>query len=176
MALAVMLYLPLLFERVRGIRRQDGKHSDEYVKNRVESIYFDVTHFYNSISGEAAAVPEAWPDFDGMYCSDAWNGLLAQMEDGFFDCNYWTGYSGLGFLYVNKVELIDRTGDMATVSMTLHNGDRAVPMLLVMVFERDDWRIDNMTYYWNEKPSTRYYDWRQEMESAKETNSQEKNS
>ena len=166
MALAIMLYLPLLFERVRGMRLKEGKHSDKYIKERVESIYFDVTHFYNGISGEAAGTPETWPDFDLLYCSDAWNEQVGKVTAEFFSCNYWTGHSELDFLYANKVEVIDRTGDRATASLNLHNGDRCVPVLLVMMFERDDWRIDNMTYYWNEKPSTRLYDWRQEMENS----------
>lgn len=179
MALAVMLYLPLLFEHVRGMRLIDRKHSDEYIKNRVESIYFDVTHFYNQLDalrhGETTTtLPEGeWPDFDRLYCSDAWNAQVAAVlqseehsapEGGFFTRNYWIGGSEIEFLYINKVEVIDRTGDQATVSLTLHNGDNAIPVLLVMLFERDDWQIDNMTYYWNEKPSPRYYDWRQEME------------
>lgn len=209
MALAVMLYLPLLFERVKGFRRQDTKHTDEYIKNRVESIYFDVTHFYNQMkapdpspasAGEAptwempgenglsgGVMGEEWRDFDRLYCSDAWNAQLTAVqqceENGsddnseqtssttegaggrqFFTCNYWLGRPDIEFLYINKVEVIDRTGDRATVCLTLHNGDLAIPVLLVMLFEHDEWHIDNMTYYWNEKPSTRYYDWRQEME------------
>ena len=142
MALAVMLYLPLLFEHVRGMRLIDRKHSDEYIKNRVESIYFDVTHFYNQLDalrhGEATTtLPQGeWPDFDRLYCSDAWNEQVAKVEGDFFSRNYWTGNSELAFLYINKVEVIDRTGDQATVGLTLHNGDLAIPVLLVMVFER----------------------------------------
>ena len=194
MALAVMLYLPLLFEQVKGFRRKDRKHSDEYIKERVESMWFDVTHFYNQL---ATSVPQVWPDFDRLYCSEAWNKCLAETDNHQMG-NYWIGQGlqipdnglqipdnegqipdnglqirdnggqdngRLGFLYVNKVEVIDRTGDQATVSLTLHNGNRSVPVLLVMVFEHDDWQIDDMTYYWNEKPSTRYLDWRQEMET-----------
>lgn len=192
MALAIMLYLPMLFERVRGIRRQEGKRSDAYVKERVERIYFDVTHFYNRLGtfrqeeeGGGASIPfsvkadkDEWPDFDRLYCTDAWTAQVGAVQqgderyssvsdvenEGFFTRNYWTAFADLEFLYANKVEVIDRSGDVATVSLTLHNGDRSVPVLLVMNFEHDDWRIDNMTYYWNEKPSTRYYDWRQEME------------
>ena len=176
MALAIMLYLPLLFEKMKGFRLTDHKHSDEYLKERTESIYFDVTHFYNrlgTLRQEGGGEPEQWPDFDAQYCSKAWNDLLAAVQQeeerlgdtaaGFFSRNYWLGAQTLDFLYINKVEVIDRTGDQATVSLTLHNGDRAVPVLLCMVFENDDWRIDNMTYYWNEKPSTRNVDWRQEM-------------
>ena len=176
MALAIMLYLPVLFERVRRIRKTDTRHSAEYIKQRVESIYFDVTHFYNQLTArmadpleETGTVPETWPDFDRLYCSEAWNKCMAECDNE--TGNYWLGQEPdrqtageEGFLYVNKVEVIDRTGDQATVSLMHHNGNRAVPVLLVMVFERDDWHIDNMTFYWNEKPSTRYYDWRQEME------------
>ena len=173
MALAVMLYLPLLFEKVKGFRRQDRKHSDEYIKERVESMWFDVTHFYNQL---ATSMPQVWPDFDRLYCSEAWNKCVADFDkqERQQRGNYWIGQgfqipSDEGeqpeFLYVNKVEVIDRTGDQATVSLMLHNGNRAVPVLLMMVFERDNWQIDNMTYYWNEKPSTRYLDWRQEMET-----------
>ena len=175
MALAIMLYLPLLFERVRGFRRQDRKHTDEYIHERVESIYFDVTHFYNRLGPmrqDEDGSPAAWRDFDRLYCTEAWCSQVAAVQqrdeqqegEGFFTRSYWTGFAEMEFLYINKVEVIDRTGDRATVALTLHNGDRAVPVLLVMLFERDDWQIDNMTYYWNEKPSTRYYDWRQEME------------
>lgn len=205
MALAVMLYLPLLFEQVKSIRRQDRKHSDEYIKERVESIWFDVTHFYNQLQPQTASpqgeglegepadlqtggettawrMPDTWPDFDRLYCSEAWNRCVAEFDEqadveadpvsareSSQRGNYWLGASNgqVEFLYVNKVEVIDRTGDHATVSLKLHNGNRAVPVLLVMTFERNDWHIDNMTYYWNEKPSTRYYDWRQEMEVPK---------
>ena len=185
MALAVMLYLPLIFEQVKGFRQKDRKHSDEYIKERVESIWFDVTHFYNQLASgienplqqsanslQQDSLPEEWPDFDQLYCSEAWNRCVTEFDkqESRQRGNYWIGQGfeipsneQLGFLYVNKVEVIDRTGDQATVSLMLHNGDRAVPVLLVMVFEHDDWHIDNMTYYWNEKPSTRNVDWRQEM-------------
>ena len=166
MALAIMLYLPLLFEQVKGFRHRDPKHTDEYIKERVESIWFDVTHFYNSLGGETDGVPVTWKDFDRLYCSEAWNTQVAKVDEDFFTSNYWLGGEQLEFLYTNKLEVIDRTGDQATVSLTLHNGNLAVPVLLVMTFERDEWYIDNMTYYWNEKPSTRYYDWRQEMETS----------
>ena len=172
-ALAIMLYMPLLFEQIKSIRRQDGKHSDAYIKERVESIYFSVTHFYNrlgTLRREGGAEPETWPDFDRMYCTDEWNRQAARMPADFFVRNYWTGESSLGdFLYANKVEVIDRTGDQATVCLTLHNGDNAVPVLLSMVYEHNDWQIDNMTYYWNEKPSTRHFDWRQAMDDYKAT-------
>jgi len=176
MALVLVMFMPVLFERLRNIRKTDTKHSDEYLRERVERIYFDVTHFYNQLGAlrDDVGGPEVWPDFDRLYCSKAWNEAVAGEGE---DCkspttgNYWIGSSvfersdqgiaGLGFLYANKVEVIDHTGDQGTVSLMLHNGDEAVPVLLNMVFEHDDWFIDNMTYNWNMR--TGQVDWRQEM-------------
>lgn len=174
MALAIMIYMPLLFERLRNIRRTDTKHSEEYIRKRVEGIYFDVTHFYNQLGAlrDDVGEPEVWPDFDRLYCSDAWNEALGCTSDRFNEAvgNYWlAGYSSgsvagsaaghgnrapssLGFLYANKVEVIDHTGDQGTASLVMHNGDEAVPVLLNMVYERDDWFIDDMTFNWNVRP------------------------
>ena len=203
MALAIMLYLPVLFERVRRIRKTDTRHSAEYIKQRVESIYFDVTHFYNQLgtlrnndpnpnvnpnlndddnlnvndnfnaNNSYLSPPTEWPDFDRLYCSDAWNNAVAAINEAgskttdsdFFTRNYWLCFSELGFLYANKVEVIDYTGDQGTVSLVMHNGDLSMPVLLNIVYERDDWFIDNMTYNWNVKPSNDYFDWRQEMQN-----------
>ena len=189
MALAIMLYLPVLFERVRRIRKTDTRHSAEYIKQRVESIYFDVTHFYNqlgalreeeagtglSVDGESCAfssfgeareghkLPETWPDFERLYCSEAWNKAAASTP---IARNPWLAFPQLEFLYANKVEVIDNTGDQGTVSLVMHNGDRSMPIPLNIVFEREDWFIDNMTYNWNIRPTTDYFDWRQAMADA----------
>ena len=191
MALAIMIYLPVLFEHLRGIRKSDSKHSEEYIRDRVQHIYFEVTHFYNQLGAlrEDVGGPTEWPDFDHLYCSEAWNKVVdaLQHSEALSSAtekqhpeslpttgSYWLGVPGLGFLYINKVEVIDHTGDQGTVSLVLHNGDAAVPVLLNMVYERDDWFIDNITYYWNVCPSKtgrgseesnelRPYDWRQEM-------------
>lgn len=183
MALVLVMFLPVLFERLCNIRKTDAKHSDEYLRERVRSIYFDVTHFYNQLGTlrDDVGGPEVWPDFDRQYCSKAWNesaAAIAQHEEA-EDCespatglgNYWIGggyfarsadgLSGLGFLYTNKVEVIDHTGDQGTVSLMLHNGEEALPVLLNMVFEGDDWYIDNITYNWYVR--TGAVDWRQEM-------------
>jgi len=171
MALAIMIYLPVLFERVRKIRKTDTRRSAEYIKQRIESIYFDVTHFYNqlgSLRQDLGTEPETWPDFDRLYCTEAWNAAISALpsDSGLFTRNYWLCSSELGFLYANKVEVIDFTGDQGTVSLTVHNGDLAMPVLLNIVFERGDWYIDNMTYNWNIRPNIDYFDWRQEMENS----------
>lgn len=175
MALVIVMFLPVLFERLRTIRQTDTKHSEEYIRSRVERIYFDVTHFYNQLGAlrDDMGGPEVWPDFDRLYCSKAWNESVGNASERCMDSmgNYWIGgnffengnqgIADLGFLYANKVEVIDHTGDQGTVSLVLHNGDETMPMLLNMVFERDDWFIDNMTYNWNVREGV--VDWRQEM-------------
>jgi hypothetical protein len=163
MALVLVMYLPVLFERLRNIRKTDTKHSDEYIRGRVERIYFDVTHFYNQLGAlrDDVGGPEVWPDFDHLFCSKAWNEVVDNAPEHCIEAvgNYWLGglcnleLSHLGFLYANKVEVIDYTGDQGTVSLLLHNDNEVVSVLLNMVFERDDWFIDNMTFNWKSADS-----------------------
>lgn len=149
MALAIVVYLPVLFERLRHIRQTDTKHSEEYIRQRVETIYFDVTRFYNRLGSlrEELGLPEVWPDFDHLYCTDRYAAaggspwIMHKEED-----------EEPGFIYVNKIEVIDHTGDQGTVSLVLHNGDMAVPVLLNMVYERNDWFVDKITYNWEMAP------------------------
>ena len=147
-----------------------------YLKERIQKIYANVTLFYNRLdtlrqNGEGA--PTRWPDFDKLYCSADWNDKLSAVtaleeeSDGkrvFFDWNYWTCAEDYSFMYASDVEVIDKTGNTGTASLTLHNGDMAVPVLLNMVFERGDWFIDEITNNWNRQPAYRYFEWKHEME------------
>lgn len=173
MALALMLYLPLLFEKLRNIKKTDYKRSGEYLKTRATAIYSHVTNFYNSLyqlRTAGGAVPTVWPDLDRLYCSDDWNRVLqsvqqAEADDGesLFDWSYWTCSDTLELLWVNHLEVVDHTGDQGTVSLVVHNGQKAVPVLLTMVYERGDWYIDEITNSWTRDPRYPYREWKQAM-------------
>ena len=140
-------------------------------------VYAAVTLFYNRLhtlrqSGELA--PTEWPDFDAQYCSDDWRAKVAAViaadegaEEGrgFFSWNYWTCSADMAFTYVSSVEIIDKTGDRGTASLVVHCGEVATPVLLNMVYERGDWRIDDITNNWQRLPVLPYYEWKQEMEN-----------
>lgn len=175
MALAVMLYVPLLFESLRNIRKTNYRHSSEYLKVRATAIYSHVTRFYNTLYRLRTAggdEPERWPDLDRLYCSNAWNQALQrvqQMEEenggeSLFDWSYWTCADTMGPLAISHLEVIDHTGDQGTVSLTVHNGQMAVPVLLTLVYERNDWYIHEITNSWTHDPRYPYREWRQTME------------
>ena len=176
MALVVMVCVPWLLESCQNLRKTDYKHSEEYLKQRVQSIYANVTLFYNrldSLRQTGEGEPTSWPDFDSLYCSDDWNSKVAAVTaideqhegmQGFFEWSYWTCAQDFGFMFASDVEVIDKTGNQGTVSLTLHNGDMAVPLLLSMVYEKGDWQIDEITNSWNHHPDYPYYEWKHEMQ------------
>jgi hypothetical protein len=174
MALVVMVCIPWLLESFRNLRNTDFKLSEEHLRQRVQTIYAKVTLFYNrlyTLRQEGEAGPTQWPDFDRLYCSDDWNRQLADVarvdstdtDEDFFTWNYWTCAEGIDFVYYSDVEVIDKTGRQATVSLRMHSGDRAVPVLLNMVYERGEWFIDEMTCNWLRQPGIPYREWKQEM-------------
>jgi len=187
MALVVMVSILWLLESFRNLRRTDFKHSEEYLRQRVQSIYANVALFYNrlyTLRLEGEAGPTQWPDFDRLYCSDDWNRHLADVArmdgartrqataddgddatEGFFTWNYWTCAETFDFVYATDVEVVDKTGRQATVQLVVHNGERAVPVLLNMTFERGDWFIDEITNNWLRRSGQRHYEWKHEMEA-----------
>lgn len=186
-ALALMLYMPLILQSCRQVRKASGKHSEAYLKKRVEQIYNGVFGFYNKLdSMDRAGItyPDdmEWPQFDKLYCSDDWNRQLEAMslveeqnDDAcFYDLSYWIGGTSFDSLHFSNVEVIDQTGDTATVSFMLHNGSMRLPMLLNMTYERDDWYIDEMTSNWNNATSYDHIAWKHAMQRFAETNGTER--
>lgn len=186
-ALALMLYMPLILQSCRQARKTNSKRSETYLKKRVEQIYSDVFSFYNrldSMDRAGVTYPEdmEWPQFDKLYCSDDWNRQLEAMcrveeqhEDVYFyDLSYWLGGTSFDMMHYSDVEVIDQTGDAATVSFILHNGAMRLPMLLNMTYERDDWYIDEMTSNWNNTTDYDHIAWKHAMQRFAETDGAER--
>jgi len=183
LALALMLYMPLILQSCRQARKPNNKHSESYIKKRVAAIYDGVFGFYHkldSMDRAGIAYPDdmEWPQFDRLYCSDDWNSKLEAMSrveeqsdtTSFYDLSYWMGGTSWDGLAYSDVEVIDHTGDVATVSFTLINGGMRIPMLLNMTFERDDWYIDEMTSNWNNSTDYDHIAWKHAMERFAATN------
>lgn len=186
-ALALMLYMPLILQSCRQTRKPSGKHSEEYLKTRVEGIYDSVFSFYNKLdsmdrAGVSYPADMEWPQFDRLYCTDDWNRQLEAMsrveeqsdDTYFYDLSYWLGGTSFDSLSYSNVEVIDRTGDTATVSFTLQNGGMRLPMLLNMTFERGDWYIDEMTSNWDNSTDYDHIVWKHAMKRFAETNGAER--
>ncbi len=128
------------------------QHQAEDVANRVDSIYQDVANVYNR-SNESSEMSEVnAADFDGKYCSEEWNATLNKAlqcwpdseELGLFEYDYWISGQDYGNVSISDVQVTRLEGDSATVTFKLHNLDDVNELRLQMVYERDNWYIDDI--------------------------------
>lgn len=127
-------------------------HDADDVKARVVDIYEDVAATYNK-SNEALDpnLPDS-VDFDSKYCSEEWNNTLKEAllsqpdsdEIGVFDYDYWIQGQDYGDVSVSRVHVVSLDGDRAVVTLTVHNMGMDNEIRLNMVYERDDWYIDDI--------------------------------
>ena len=118
-------------------------HSKEYIVQRVNDIYEYVLKCKNSNC-------DIGPD--KKYCTIEWNRLLHEVDSlstdyPYWDDDYWImGQDISEDLSFNNVHVLYLDGDTASASVTIHNfGDTKVTLSLV--YERDDWYIDNIISY-----------------------------
>ncbi len=133
----------------------DNKHNAEYLTQRVENIYKDVAEVYNKCNegGEMSLESLNNANFEEKYCSQAWNAMLAKIsaidsalpedEIGFFDADYWIDGQDFSNVSASDVKVVKIEGEKATVTFNLHNCGSMSAITLTMVFERDDWFIDD---------------------------------
>jgi len=96
------------------------------------------------------------------------DGLLPGGELGFFESDYWIQGQDWDKLSVSDVKANIVDGDHAEATFALTNAGKTKQMRLAMVYERDNWMIDNFI---NETDSV---DWRKSMERYMEQQKAEK--
>ena len=152
--------------QVEAVQKKPQTADD--VKNRVEAIYKEVCAAYNKANEmDLAAGMKMLQDkhFDKDYCSAAWNQAVAQVmekdqqdADGmpFFDFDYWVMGQDFNQMSVADVKVESLDGDQALVSLILRNSGSDNHVKLKMVYERDEWMIDDfITNYEGEDDSLR---------------------
>lgn len=110
----------------------------------VEVIYGDVNRDFGG---------EIQMDLDSAYCSERWNTKLAELHKrqrenpdtpiDFFSANYWVMGQDAMNVKATNVDVEELGADKATVSFDLSNFGSATRVMLHMVKEGDDWKIDN---------------------------------
>ncbi len=132
-------------------RQLGGQHKADDVKARVEGIYGHVAKAYNDCNtGTEFSLPKE--NFDELYCSEDWKATLDKAlkskpdsdEMGPFDYDYWISGQDFGNVSVSDVKVVKQEGDSAVVMLNLHNLGTVSPINLKMVYERDNWFIDDM--------------------------------
>lgn len=154
-----------------GKKAQKG---DEDIIARVKAIYEDVFNEYNEAL-ESESIPQSSPD--EKYCSADWNKVLDKVTEfdavnnpdgiGFFDADYWVMGQDFNEVSISDVQVTERSKDnnKAKVEFKLHNAGSTSVVRLDMVYEKDNWFIDNFTDVDND------LDWKADMlEYLKENN------
>lgn len=146
----VMMAVGLLIAISGGANAQQAER--RVVEERVKAIYADVARAYPDDSFEMDEEDKPHIDLDGQYCSEEWKKLVnlvvlidnaAPHDIGFFDADYWImGQDWHGIAISNvKAQVVDATH--AKVNLLLHNAGNKTPVILMMVKEQGEWKIDD---------------------------------
>ncbi len=134
--------------------KQSGKHSEQYIADRVMQIYADAKKVYPPHTEEGSQ-EHADINLDELYCSDDWNRWLEKVNDwdnrhipegemGFFDADYWVMGQDWDQMNVKDLKITDITGERAKASFRLEQNEGFDSNVkLILVFERGDWYIDD---------------------------------
>lgn len=126
------------------------------VVQRVTDIYTTVCQAYPSDHGfdaEGETFTLNIPNLDSLYCSTAWNQLLADVAEvdsqdpdniGFFDFDYWIMGQDWDDLHFDHVTVDEIRGDTVYVSLDWYNCGSCSTIELQLVNEDGEWRIDDI--------------------------------
>lgn len=137
--------------------RADSADDSLQLVQRVKDIYSAVFDRYEHSDSlfKTSADANVMTAMDSLYCSEAWNALVARVMErdrqvfereglmGFFDADYWImgqDWQDLGLSRVRAREITDST---AVVDFLLHNCGEEIPVSLDMVRQDGRWLIDN---------------------------------
>jgi len=129
------------------------KKTPAYLEQRVTSIYSKVFEEYNK-TREMEEIGNI-PDLDSLYCSKDWNNWVQKVNEydsennpdniGFFEADYWVMGQDFDNLEVSDVKTISMNDKIAVVELNVHNMDDINRVRLDMVFEGDEWMIDDFS-------------------------------
>ena len=132
----------------------DGSLDTGTVVQRVNDIYEGVFDYYGKVL--TTSTLSTLENIDSLYCSADWNAWVARVNDydrkheddgmmGFFDADYWIMGQDWGDLSVSDIKVFLLKGDSAAVELQLHNLGKKLNVVLDMVHEEGEWKIDNFT-------------------------------
>ncbi len=123
------------------------KHSETYIRQRIESIYQCYRDSQFDESG--VRVMEPHDDFDKKYCTISYLALMnkairmAGDDDIVLDKDHWTNsQDDNDFTYID-VRISDVTETTAYAEVVATNFGKTYAICLALLFERDDWYVDD---------------------------------
>jgi hypothetical protein len=128
----------------------DDKHTTEYITQRLNDIF---TEAFNEESHNLLALDHKFMSQEYNRLQDKAMEIADRIEDLVIDADHWV--QGQEWTYptmaVGKIENITATTATAHVTITTHmpgNDEHQTQLILPLVFERNDWYIDNMQQYY----------------------------
>ena len=129
---------------------QQNSADPEVITERVKAIYEAVAAAYPEVHD----ISPSNDVLDDTYCSSEWNTLVQMVnakdaekmgKEAFFDSDYWIMGQDWGELSVSDIKVFLLKGDSAAVEFQLHNLGNMINVVLDMVHEDGEWKIDNFT-------------------------------
>ncbi len=145
-----MIAVGLLMAIVSCANAQEKEN--RVIEERVKAIYADVVKAYPEDLFELNDEDRPDIDLDGLYCSEEWNRLVdrvVEIDDahpddiGFFDADYWIMGQDWQDLGISDVKAQVTDDSHAVVNLLLHNCGNKTPVILTMVKEQGEWKIDD---------------------------------
>ncbi|MBQ8152321.1 MAG: hypothetical protein IJ069_01395 [Prevotella sp.] len=147
----VMLLMVVLFVYGQmgqgGVSVNDDKHSETYIRQRVDIIY---GRYQNPVYDEyGIRLMDNSVNYDSAFCTSRYMAMMRLAleklndEEPLFDYDHWTNsQDDNNFTYTIK-EVSNITDSTAVITITAHNFDNDYPIMLRLLFERDDWYVDD---------------------------------
>ncbi len=149
-----------------AVEQAENRHSEAYIKNRVQAVYSDIRKNYPADHGSP---PQNAVDLDKAYCSEDWNRMFqlvhkkdakASVEVSFWYANYyWAVGQDWNALIPQDIQVTLQGDNHATVTFKMGGMDNGMKQVqLAMVYEQGGWRIDNFM-----APESGLVDWKGNM-------------
>ena len=125
------------------------KHTEAYLRERVDSIYFNYKNPKYEKSGHRI-YNGRFIDKDSAYCSKSYKDLLAKAEaiaeeneEPLLDYDHWTNSQDDNNFTYEVGKISNMTDSTAVVKVKAKNAGKSYTITLNMRFERGDWYVDD---------------------------------
>ena len=126
------------------------KHTAEYIQQRIAAIYRCYDNPQYDETGTRLMAPRA--NLDSIYCSTRYKALmkdaldLEDEDDILLDYDHWTSSQDDTNFTCKTVTVSNLTDSTAIAKVNEENVGRSYAVTLVLLFERNDWFVDDFLF------------------------------
>jgi hypothetical protein len=126
------------------------KHTAEYIQQRIAAIYRCYDNPQYDEAGMRLMAPRE--DYDSIYCSTRYKALLKEAldleeeDDILLDYDHWTSSQDDTNFTCKTVTVSNLTDSTAIAKVNEENVGKSYAVTLVLLFERNDWFVDDFLF------------------------------